>query len=208
MKRLLFFLLIVSSTSFAQDERLSVSAHLGYSLSNHLYVSDETDFRSTFNAGFEMRKQIAESSFYLQTGLRWNEYGFRDMLVSCVSEEGYYFCDDIDYRVTYFFLSIPAIAIYKFKKIVPGLTLSAGPQLSVYVTDKTYSNGEINFGGFGYPRLSLSSHFSLGYEKNIGDKWLIGVETFSNINYPIGWFFGLEGEYNFGLALSGRYILK
>lgn len=167
-----------------------------------------TTLKSTFNAGLEFRKRIKSSNFHIQSGLRWNEYGFRYSFYNCLDQEGYMICEYVDASITVFFASIPAIFTYKFQKFVPGLTLSVGPQLSVYINDKSVHNEDKSWGGYGYPPLSLSSHFSLGYEKNIGEKWLLGVETYSNLNFPISWFFGLDGNYNFGLALSGRYILK
>lgn len=208
MRQLLLIVLLIGTKALSQSEQLSVSTHLGYGFSNSMWNNGATNFRSTLNAGIEFRKRIKASNFHFQSGLRWNEYGFQQDILSCPQFEGYFQCEDINYRVTIFMASIPAIFSYKFQKFVPGLTLSVGPQLSVYINDKSVHNEDKSWGGYGYPPLSLSSHFSLGYEKNIGEKWLLGVETYSNLNFPIGWFFGLEGDYNFGLALSGRYILK
>lgn len=208
MRQLLLIVILIGTNVLSQSEQFSVSAHLGYGFSNSMWNGGGTNLRSTFNAGVEFRKRIKSSNFHFQSGFRWNEYGFRHAYQSCIEQDGYFICEDVDARITIFFASIPAIFTYKFQKGIPGLTISAGPQISVYVTDKSIHNDDINWRGYGYPPFSLSTHYSLGYEKKIGEKWMLGIESYSNLNFPIGWFFGLDGNYNFGLALSGRYILK
>lgn len=209
MKRVLIFLIILSATSYAQEEPYSLSSHFGYSLSNSMYANGQTDLKSTFNAGIEIRKQISQKGFHLQSGIRWNEYGFRDLFESFILWDDYAEVVNIDYRSTSFYLSIPLIATYKFKKTIPGLTLSAGPQVSFYLFNKSRYNEDINFYISNYhPLLNLGLYFSAGYEHTIGERWIIGGEAYSNLNLPVSSSFGSEGAYNFGIAISGRYILK
>lgn len=201
MKQLALFLLILSSTCQAQDEQLSVSAHFGYSLSELMFSYDELDFRSTYNAGIEIRKRLGESQFFLQTGLRWNEFGWSQWIRSWVEFDSYYITSLDRYKFTYFFASIPIITTYKFKKGIPGLTLSAGPQVSFPLFHKTKVNDDISFSPPHQPALNFSTHFALGYEHQIRDNWILAGDLYTNLLFP-------EFIYNFGIGLTGRYILK
>ncbi|NOQ74930.1 MAG: outer membrane beta-barrel protein [Crocinitomix sp.] len=200
MKRILLVLIILNSTAYAQDERYSISAHFGHSLSGWLY--SDTDLRSCFNAGIEVRRQLKQSGLYLQTGLRWNEYGFGDTIQSYIWNGEDYDVSQDEIKLTFFYFTVPLIATYKFNKAVPGLTISAGPQMSVFLFQKSNINGLVSFDS-GYNRiLNFSTYFSMGYEHNIGDRWILGGEAYSNF------IIGADTYYNFGIGISGRYILK
>ena len=206
MKQLLIFIFI-SSSCCAQTESNSLSAHFGYSMSNLLWT-DGTKLKSTFNAGIEVRHQIKQSLFHLQSGIRWNEYGFRDQVTEYIWYTENVTINEIDYKSTSFYLTVPLITTYKFKKHIPGLTFSAGPQLSFYMFNKSRLNDDITFSvSNSKPLLNLGFYFATGYEHNINDNWIIGGEAYSNINLPMGSFFGDYGNYNFGVAITGRYIL-
>lgn len=208
MKTLLLFL-IICSNCYAQNGSNSLSAHIGYSMSNLLWT-DGTKLKPTYNAGIEFRHQIKESGFHLQSGIRWNEYGFRDQLTEYIWYPDGLVTNNIDFESTSFFITLPIITTYKFTKIVPGLTLSAGPQLSYYLFNKSKVNGNITFSVSNYkPRLNLGFYFASGYEHAISHNWVIGGEVYSNINHPIGSSLGYDDDYyNFGLAVTSRYILR
>lgn len=191
-----------------KNEKYSISSHFGYSLSQPIHWDYQTDYRSTFNAGIEIRKQIGQKGFYLQSGIRWNEYGYKETSYYYNSNSEGYTIQAIEHKSTSFFLTIPLIATYKFNKIAPGFTVSAGPQMSFYMFSKKKNNDETYFIKNNDPLLNLGIHFSTGYEHYINENWIIGGEVYSNLNFPIHSFFGFEGDRNSGLAISGRYILK
>ena len=141
---------------------------------------------------------MGQEGFYLQSGIRWNEYGWSQTVQSYVWNGGTYDVSQDDIKITFFYLTLPLIATYKFKKNVPGLTLSTGPQMSLFMFNKI--NGNITSDPWP-PFFNFSAHFSLGYEHNLGDKWIVGGEAFSNLIFPFE-------AYNFGIGISGRYILK
>jgi hypothetical protein len=187
MKRILLVLIIISSTSHAQEERLSISSHFGYSISSKLFAS-WADLRATFNAGVEIRKQIGKKGIYLQTGIRWNEFGWRQRYSTFDWNGESWELNDLDIKSTYFYLTLPLIATYKFKKLVPGLTLSAGPQLSVYMFRKGKINEDLEPTPANWETsiFNFNAHFAVGYEHNLGEKWILGGELYSNAIFPIG----------------------
>lgn len=208
MKILFLSLILISSISFAQTEQLSASAHIGYSMSNLLYNGGSTNIKGAYNAGIEIRKQISEKGFFFQTGIRWNEYAFRNHTIIFISNSEHYGGITVPYENTSFYLTIPLITTYKFKKSFPGITLSAGPQMSFYLFSKTIINAEKRFYNAGNTIPNLGFHAAIGYEKNIGDNWIIGADIYSNTNFPIHSYFTHESAYNFGIGLNGRYLLK
>ena len=207
MKHLLFLITFLNLNAFAQDERMSMSAHIGYCMSNTLF-SETAQSNFCYNAGIELRHRLGVSNFFLQSGIRWNEYGFQDMHNEYIVDGSNTIVNRYMHESTIFLLSIPIITTYKLKSFIPGLTISAGPQLSFYMFSKSEGYDDVIFSSGNYAPTSLSFHTSVGYEYAISEKWIFGAEVNSNFNFPIGWFFGSEGEYNCGLALTGRYILK
>lgn len=204
----LIVLLLINSNCYAQIESNSISAHIGYSLSNALWTNG-TNLKPTYNAGIEFRHQLKESGFHLQTGIRWNEYGFKSELTEYIWYPDGAVTNHIDFESTSFFITLPLITTYKFKKTVPGLTLSTGPQLSYYLFNKSKFNNNINFSVLNYkPLFNLGFYVATGYEYSLNYKWIIGGEAYSNINLPLYSNFGSEGNYNFGISLTGRYIFK
>lgn len=199
VKSLLLPLLILSSMSYGQTERYSLRAHLDYSESNRITVGGHEDFRSTFNLGVEVRRRMGQKGFYLQSGIRWNEFGFASLMTSYIWN-GVTHVGQVDYyRSTHFFVSIPCIATWKCQKKLTGVTFSLGPQLSFLILRKSKYDNETNF--YSDREIHLSGHFSIGYERPLNDKWLIGAEVISNAVIP-------DGFYNFGIGIHANYILK
>jgi hypothetical protein len=207
MKHIIIIIVLCCFNSFGQEERRSISATFCYGFTDWMHTQS-TGLIGSFNAGIEIRQQLKSSGFYVQTGLRWNEYGYSDEGINYSwTGEGF---DMVayDYRATHFYLTIPIIATYKLKKIIQGLTFSAGPQFSFYTFTKSGFNDDLAFHTGRAEISNLGVFSSLGYEKNIGDHWILGGEVYSNFNFPIAWYFGAEGYYNFGLAVTGRFLLQ
>jgi hypothetical protein len=201
--------LIVTTGVFAQNERYSISVTSAYALSDFTnrhqdYINPNstysTDFRSTFNAGIEVRRQFGNKGFFLQSGFKWLGYGWKH--THNYSEwNGSAFEDAVNVNTTNLsYFTIPLIATYKFQRVIPGLTMSAGPQFSFVEFRKWKQDGEVLTADWIVPDLSMSMCFSLGYELELTERWLLGGELFSNL-LP-------ENVYNFGLGLSFRYIFK
>jgi hypothetical protein len=209
MRQLLFVLLIVCSAAHAQEGRYWIKAHFGYSVSNWMGTGIETQPRSTFNAGVEIQRRIGQSGFHLQSGLRWNEYGFRQMYETYIYNGEYYDVEDVDFRSTSYFLTLPFIVSYKFKEVLPGLNLSAGPQLSLYMFSKSKRNKDLNLHRWLFPPFNLGLHSAIGYERAIGERWMLGGELYSNFHFPFTFSYGFDGgNFNTGIAVSCRYLLR
>lgn len=205
---LLFVFYFISFTGNAQGDPLSISANIGYGFSNQLEFNGYTELRSAYNAGIEVRKQVGQKGLYLQTGVRWNEYGYRYIYQTVDWSSGFAELVDVDYRSTSFFLTIPLIATYKLKAGIPGLTFSAGPQISYYVTTKRRLNGELSYVSGNQSAFNLGAHVSTGYERKIAENWILGGELYTNFNFPIGETYASQNVFNFGIGFTGRYILK
>ena len=200
MKYLLTFLIISTSICYAQDEHYSINAHLGYGLSNSMFNGGSTELKPTYNAGVEIRRQLGQKGLFLQTGLRWNEYGYRDRTIVYISNNEHNGLITVNYKETSFFLTLPIITTYKFEKALTGLTFSVGPQVSFDLFSKYVYGDDVHFGKSYSQIVNLAFYSSVGYEHNIGKNWIIGTEIFSNL-IP-------KSVYNFGVGLSSRYILK
>ncbi len=187
----------------SEREQRSVSAHLGYGVSNSLWY--ETDLKPTFNAGIELRRQINQGRTYLQYGIRWNEYGYSETFQSFIWNGEYYDIQKSENKSTSFFLTAPLIFTFKSDQ---GITFSTGPQLSFYLFSKSNYGNEINFHGGDYPLLNFGLYCSTGYEYQVNSRWIIGGEVYTNLNFPLSkWGYELN-DHNFGLAVTGRYILN
>lgn len=195
--------------TFAQNERYSISTAAAYALSDFTYIHYDyhnpnstysTDLRSTFNAGFEVRRQFGQKGFFLQSGLRWLGYGWKH--THNYSEwNGSSYEDAINVNTTNLsYLTIPLTATYKFQKGLPGVTISSGAQFSLIEYRKWKQDGTVLTTNWSAPDFSLSWYFSLGYERELAKNWLIGAELFSNL-LP-------DNVYNFGAGISARYIFK
>lgn len=207
MKKLLILLTILCSTSYAQEGRYSLRVHLGYGITNVLFPT-VGEPKPAYNAGIEIRRQTKNPNFYLQTGIRWNEYGYKYDTQLAIWNGEYHELIDATFKSTHFYVSIPLIATYKSEKIIPGLTVSFGPQLSVYTFSKWGYNNDFSFSSGQESILNLGVHSAVGYERNLSEKWLLGGEIYSNINLPINqYFFDFQGNQNFGIGISGRYVL-
>jgi len=79
------------------------------------------------------------------------------------------------------FFTIPLIATYKFQKIIPGLTVSAGPQIALFSYRKWKQNGDVLATQWAMPDFAVYGFASLGYEHQLNDQWIIGAETFLNV---------------------------
>ena len=206
IKHLFLLLTALSTSAFAQNERYSISSHLGYALSDgtnyYYYYSPDvnpTDLRSTFSTGLEIRRQMGQKGFYLQSGIRLNGYGWRYKLTFIDPNTN---DENINvYTTNLSVLTIPLTATYKFNKIIPGLTISAGPQIGLLSHRKWQKNNNKLASQWNRISPQYSAFFSLGYEHNINNRWILGGAAFSNLVLP-------KEIYNFGISISGRYVLK
>ncbi|MFD1553999.1 outer membrane beta-barrel protein [Putridiphycobacter roseus] len=205
MKQIFLFFIIFNSVSYGQSEQYSLAGHFGYALSNlsqyYSYVQvNKTECKSTYNIGIELRRQIGQKGIYLQSGIRLTGYGWKNSPVyyNWSSTE---IIETTNVNTTNLsFVSIPLIATFKFSKIIPGLTISSGPQISLFSFRKWKQNGDVLSSQWSLPDLAFSVFLSLGYEYKISNTWILGTEVYSNL-IP-------KEVYNFGIAFSGRYILK
>lgn len=194
----MLFLFIFGSISYAQTDRYSIKTHINYTLSN--MMTSGQDFRSTFNAGVEVRRRIGQNGFHLQSGIRWNEFGYGALLTSFLWN-GVTYVEHVNYyKITRFYISLPVIATWKWQEKVPGFTISAGTQLSFLVLRKTTVDKEVNFYTGDYLPQCIA-HFSIGYERALNDRWFLGIEACTNAILP-------DRFYNFGVGLSANYLLK
>lgn len=207
-----FFVLIslmLSSVSFAQTERYSISVTSAYALSDYTYIHQDyynsnnpysTDLRSTSNAGLEIRRQFGQKGLFLQSGFRWLGYGWKH--TNNYSE--WNGTDSIDAgninTTNLSYLTIPLIATYKFQKVIPGLTISSGAQFSLLSFRKWKQDGTVLTSEWNMPDQSVNFYFSLGYENDLSERLILGGELFSNLM--------LRNVYNFGVGISARYIFK
>ncbi len=208
-KFLVFSSLMLSSVSFAQTERYSISATSAYALSDFTlshydyYNPDNpysTDLRSTFNAGIEVRRQFGNKGLFLQSGFRWLGYGWKHTH-NYTEWNGSVLEDAVNVNTTNLsYVTIPLIATYKFQKVIPGLTISSGAQFSLMSFRKWKQDGAVLTSQWDMSDQSFSFYFSLGYEHELGERLLLGGELFSNLLH--------ENVYNFGVGISARYIIK
>lgn len=198
MKQLFLVILLMSSIAHAQTERYTLGTHFGFGLSDltNYPFSDisslNNTFRHTFSSGLEIRRKMGETGFHLQSGIRWNGYGWR----SSISSNGKLTISATNLS----FVTIPLIATYKFNKALKGITLSAGPQFSFLSFRQWKEDGTALSSQWDVPDLAFSVYYAVGYERNIAEKWIIGGEIYSNL-IP-------RQIVNFGLGFNLRYILK
>lgn len=208
-KFLVLISLLLSSVSFAQNERYSINATSAYALSDFTYIHQDynnpdnpysTDLRSTYNAGLEIRRQFGNKGLFLQSGFRWLGYGWKHTH-NYTEWNGSAFEDAVNVNTTNLsYLTIPLIVTYKFQKGIPGLTISSGLQYSLLSFRKWKQDGATLTSEWNMPDKSYSFYFALGYENELSERLLLGGELFSNLM--------LRNVYNFGVGISARYIFK